>query len=100
MFLLLFLAGFVSVLSPAQSHTLHRRSLGDVSMADHSHSETNDVTNKKSGPLMEQGSIGYTLIQHNNPDLPGEKRHMQALDSPFFTGICNPDMVTLFFRHF
>ena len=95
MFLTLFVAGFTSILGSAQCHTLNRRSL-DSFLTQHDHPETNDVIrgHKASGHLMEEDSIGYRLTQHNNPDLPGENRHMQALDSPFFTGICNPDMVT------
>ena len=68
-------------------HSLFRRAIEDLQ------NNASMQSADDSGPFMTKNKFGFQAVQYNNPDLPGEKRHMQALDSPLFTGICNPDQV-------
>lgn len=83
-------------------HTLYRRDVDELFDPKHDHdvdgmitapsSEQENVSNR---PLLKEDTVGYSLIQHNNPYLPGEKRSRQALPiSP--NGVCNPDQVNCF----
>ena len=80
-------------------HTLYRRDVDELFDQKHDHDVDGMITtpssqqeNVSNGPLMKEDTVGYSLIQHNNPYLPGEKRSQQALPiSP--NGVCNPDQV-------
>ena len=77
-------------------HSLFRRAIEDLQNNASMQSAQNTTglnDPDDSGPFMTKNKFGFQAVQYNNPDLPGEKRQMQALDSPLFTGICNPDQV-------
>ena len=80
-------------------HTLYRRDVDELLDLKHDHDDADVTTtpssqqdNVSNGPLMKEETVGYSLIQHNNPYWPGEKRSRQAFKAPL-NGVCNPDQV-------
>ena len=73
------------------AHVIYRRSV----TSDDSASITTPATSDLPGRKMDKDTTGYSLIQHNNPDYPGEKRGKQDMNDPLITGVCNPDLVCL-----
>ena len=82
-------------------HTLYRRDVDELLDLKHDHDDADVTTtpssqqdNVSNAPLMKEETVGYSLIQHNNPYWPGEKRSRQAFKAPV-NGVCNPDQVNI-----